>query len=132
MVKVISRSKLIPFQIQSKRLQVVSPLQILTEMATRIFLLVDASPSHIRWHLEAFLQNNKGVFTDVTSKICPELLHPGMVTAAVWTDFDNDHQIDLVLAGEWMPLRFLKTIKAFSAKSPHQQASSKCMVCGAA
>lgn len=54
------------------------------------------------------LQNNNGVFTDVTSKICPELLHPGMVTAAVWTDFDNDHQIDLVLAGEWMPLRFFK------------------------
>lgn len=54
------------------------------------------------------LQNNKGVFTDVTAKVCPVLQQPGMVTAAVWTDFDNDKQLDLIIAGEWMPLRFFK------------------------
>jgi hypothetical protein len=31
-----------------------------------------------------------------------------MVTSAVWTDFDNDKQTDLIIAGEWMPLRFFK------------------------
>ncbi|MET0637992.1 MAG: VCBS repeat-containing protein [Chitinophagaceae bacterium] len=54
------------------------------------------------------LQNNRGQFTDVTASVCPDLEFPGMVTAAVWTDFDNDKQTDLVLTGEWMPLRFFK------------------------
>ena len=54
------------------------------------------------------LHNNKGIFTDVTAKICPGLQTPGMVTAAVWTDFDNDHQTDLIIAGDWMPLQFFR------------------------
>ncbi|HLG38924.1 MAG TPA: FG-GAP-like repeat-containing protein, partial [Chitinophagaceae bacterium] len=54
------------------------------------------------------LQNNNGVFTDVTEKICPSLKNAGMITSAVWTDFDNDKQPDLVVAGEWMPVRFFK------------------------
>ncbi|HET7898354.1 MAG TPA: VCBS repeat-containing protein, partial [Flavisolibacter sp.] len=54
------------------------------------------------------LQNNKGVFTDVTEKVCAALQRPGMITSSVWTDFDGDHQVDLVIAGEWMPVRFFK------------------------
>ncbi|OQP60491.1 hypothetical protein A3860_33435 [Niastella vici] len=54
------------------------------------------------------LHNDKGVFTDVTAAVCPALQTPGMVTSAVWTDLDNDHQPDLVIAGEWMPVRFFK------------------------
>jgi hypothetical protein len=57
------------------------------------------------------LQNNNGFFTEVTAKICPELLMPGMITSAVWTDFDNDKQLDLVIAGEWMSVRFFKNIQ---------------------
>lgn len=29
-----------------------------------------------------------------------------MITAALWTDFNNDHKPDIVIAGEWMPVRF--------------------------
>jgi len=54
------------------------------------------------------LQNDKGVFTDVTAKVCPALQRPGMVTSAVWADFDNDKQTDLIIAGDWMPVRFFK------------------------
>ncbi|HMO62692.1 MAG TPA: VCBS repeat-containing protein [Ferruginibacter sp.] len=54
------------------------------------------------------LQNNKGVFTDITATSCTALQEAGMVTAAVWTDFDNDKQPDLVIAGDWMPVRFFK------------------------
>ena len=54
------------------------------------------------------LQNNKGVFTDVTNNVCPALSKAGMVTAAQWTDIDNDKHPDLVIAGEYMPIRFFK------------------------
>jgi enediyne biosynthesis protein E4 len=57
------------------------------------------------------LQNNAGVFTDVTASVNESLSKAGMITAAVWVDFDNDKQTDLVLAGEWMPLRFYKNEK---------------------
>jgi hypothetical protein len=54
------------------------------------------------------LQNNHGVFSDVTQKVCSALEKGGMVTSSAWTDFDNDKQVDLVVAGEWMPVRFFK------------------------
>lgn len=54
------------------------------------------------------LQNNNGIFSDVTAKVCPSLQQAGMVTSSAWTDFDNDKQPDLIIAGEWMPLRFFK------------------------
>ncbi len=47
-------------------------------------------------------------FTDVTDEIAPALKNIGMVCDAVWTDFDNDGWVDLILAGEWMPVVFLK------------------------
>ena len=55
------------------------------------------------------LRNDGGHFTDVTEAVAPQLLHPGgMVTAAVWVDFDGDGRMDLVTAGEWMPIQFFK------------------------
>jgi len=54
------------------------------------------------------LHNNKGVFTDATHQVCAALERPGMITAAVWTDFNNDHHPDLIIAGEWMPVRFFR------------------------
>jgi hypothetical protein len=56
--------------------------------------------------------SKKGIikFTDVTNDIAKDLINIGLVCDAVWTDFDNDGWIDLLLAGEWMPVRFLKNI----------------------
>jgi enediyne biosynthesis protein E4 len=54
------------------------------------------------------LQNDKGIFTEVTATVCPALQQGGMITSAIWTDFDNDRRPDLVIAGEWMPVRFFK------------------------
>jgi hypothetical protein len=48
------------------------------------------------------------VFTDVTAQYCPELSLIGMVSDAIWTDFNQDNRPDLLLAGEWMPLVFLQ------------------------
>jgi hypothetical protein len=48
------------------------------------------------------------IFTDVTEQFCPELAQIGLISDALWTDFNNDRQPDLLLAGEWMPLTFLQ------------------------
>ncbi|HEY6900482.1 MAG TPA: VCBS repeat-containing protein, partial [Puia sp.] len=53
-------------------------------------------------------KDGKIKFTDVTSTIAAPLLNIGMICDAIWTDFDNDGWQDLVLAGEWMPIKFLK------------------------
>jgi len=55
------------------------------------------------------LQNDgKGKFTDVTPTVAPVLAHAGMITGALWTDFDNDGWMDLAVVGEWMPVSFYK------------------------
>jgi len=54
------------------------------------------------------LENNKGVFKDVTSKVCPVLSDVGMITSALWSDYDNDGILDLIITGEWSTIRFFK------------------------
>lgn len=54
------------------------------------------------------LKNNNGSFADVTRDVAPDLLNPGMVTDAVWADVDNDGENELIITGEWMPIRIFK------------------------
>lgn len=54
------------------------------------------------------LKNQDGIFVDVTELYCPALETIGMVTDALWSDFDQDGEIDLIITGEWMPVTFLK------------------------
>ena len=49
--------------------------------------------------------NGKGKFTDITLEICKNLMNPGMVNDAVFTDINQDAKPDLVLAGEWMEIK---------------------------
>jgi hypothetical protein len=52
------------------------------------------------------LENDgNGHFTDVTNEKAPALADAGMVTSATWIDYDNDGKLDLVVVGEWMPVR---------------------------
>jgi len=51
------------------------------------------------------LKNTGGQFEDVTTDIAPLLFKPGMVTDALWRDLDTDGTTELVIAGEWMPIR---------------------------
>jgi hypothetical protein len=52
------------------------------------------------------LENNgKGYFRDVTEKYNKSLMNPGMVTDAIWTDFNGDKNLDLIIVGEWMGIR---------------------------
>lgn len=56
------------------------------------------------------LENEDGHFKDVTSTICPEMENLGLVTTALWTDYDRDNRIDLLISGEWMPIMVFKQL----------------------
>ncbi|MGM9511724.1 CRTAC1 family protein [Larkinella sp. GY13] len=61
---------------------------------------------------DSYLLRNEGAgrFTDVTDQLAPGLRRIGLVTAALWTDADNDRRPDLLLVGEWMaPTLFRNT-----------------------
>ena len=49
-----------------------------------------------------------GRFEDVTDDLAPALAAAGMVTAAAWTDYDGDGGLDLIVVGEWMPVRVFR------------------------
>ncbi len=55
------------------------------------------------------LENDgNGRFYDVTKEKNNELLNPGMVTDALWSDFNGDSLPDLILIGEWMSIRLFQ------------------------
>ncbi len=53
-------------------------------------------------------KNGQVKFTDVTNTVAKGLDSVGMTCDALWTDFDNDGWTDLIIAGEFMPLKFFK------------------------
>lgn len=55
-------------------------------------------------HSHLLRNDGHGKFIDVTST-APGLAEAGMVTSAAWFDYDGDGKLDLVVAGEWMPVR---------------------------
>ena len=56
------------------------------------------------------LINQNGKFTDGTPELAPGLQRIGMVTDALWTDYDNDFDVDLIIVGEFMPIQFMENI----------------------
>lgn len=84
-----------------------------------------SSPSYL-------LRNDgHGLFTDVTDSVAPALREPGMVTVAQWADLDGDEWVDLVIAGDWSPVRVfrnesgrLSLVEAESLKNTHGQWSA--------
>jgi len=60
------------------------------------------------------LKNDGGKFTDVTNEN-PDLATSGMISEAIFTDYDNDNDLDLMVVGEWMnPTIFTNNNNSFS------------------
>jgi hypothetical protein len=72
-----------------------------------LFVGVRLTPFRYGYPCKGYLLNNnsKGIFTDVTEKVAPALKTAGMVTDAAWFDYDKDNKLDLVIAGEYMPVK---------------------------
>ncbi len=54
------------------------------------------------------LNNQNGIFRDVTNQVANGLDTIGMVTSALWTDYDNDYDTDLIVVGELMPVTVIE------------------------
>lgn len=54
------------------------------------------------------VNDGRGVFTDGTDNHGRELAYAGMISDAAWLDIDSDGDDDLVLAGDWMPLKLFR------------------------
>ncbi len=60
--------------------------------------------------LSYLLINEKGTFVDRTNDLLPGLSRVGMVKSAVWADLNADKKPELILAGEWMPVKYLNIV----------------------
>ena len=60
--------------------------------------------------LSYLLINENGTLVDKTKLIAPDLLQVGMVKTAVATDLNGDKKPELVIAGEWMPVKIYEFI----------------------
>lgn len=61
--------------------------------------------------LSYLLVNEKGKFVDKTEALAPGLSRTGMVKTAIWADLNGDKTAELIVAGEWMPIK----VYAFNA-----------------
>lgn len=81
-----------------------------------LFVSGRVEPWHYPKPISSFIfrndtKNAEIKFTDVTQTVAPDLISIGLVCDAVFSDFNNDGWQDLILAGEWMPLKFFKNSK---------------------
>jgi hypothetical protein len=62
------------------------------------------------------LINENGQLSNNTETISPQLIDLGMVTDAIWTDYDKDSDLDLIVVGEWMPITIFENNNAKLSK----------------
>lgn len=62
-------------------------------------------PGKYPQHGTSYVLNNEGgIFKDVTNSLNANLSKIGMVKDALWEDLNNDGNLELIVAGHWMPI----------------------------
>ncbi len=51
-------------------------------------------------------KNGAPHFVNMAKEVIPDLNQSGMVSSALWSDYDNDGWVDLIITGEFLPIRF--------------------------
>jgi hypothetical protein len=70
--------------------------------------------------------DGKGQFTEVTDELAPGLGDVGMVTSATWMARPGTKALDLVVVGEWMPVRvFRQESGRFADRTAESEWASK-------
>jgi enediyne biosynthesis protein E4 len=72
-----------------------------------LFVGIRLQPFSYGLPVNGYLLRNdgEGNFEEVSGTVCPEFSKLGMITDARWVDIDNDKDQDLVVVGEWMPIK---------------------------
>lgn len=74
-----------------------------------VFVGGRVDPEHYPRPVSSFILRNDSSpgqvrFSDVTKQVAPLLQQGGLICDALWTDYNKDGFVDLIVAGEWMPL----------------------------
>lgn len=85
-----------------------------------LFVGIRAQPFFYGKPVNGYLleNNGKGKFTNVTPQIAPALTTLGMITDAIFSDYDGDGDADLIVVGEWMPITFFNNQNGKFTKIP--------------
>lgn len=80
---------------------------------TELFVGMRLKPFEYGVPVNGYLLENdgKGNFSNVTSKIAPELTKIGMIRDMRWEDIDGDGDKDMIIAGDWMSLKIFTNDK---------------------
>ncbi|ETN94302.1 VCBS repeat-containing protein [Zhouia amylolytica] len=62
------------------------------------------------------LINDNGKLVNKTRKLASEMENIGMITDAIWDDFNKDGWVDLIVVGEWMPVTFFQNVEGTLVK----------------
>ncbi len=94
---------------------------------TELFVGIRLKPFAYGVPVNGYILENdgKGKFTNVTAQVAPGLLHVGMIRDMRWVDVDGDSDKDIILVGDWMPLKvfindkgtFKEDVTAFPEKT---------------
>ncbi len=85
-----------------------------------LFVGIRLKPFEYGLPVNGYLLENDGHgnFTDVTARKAPGLTGIGMITDMAWADVDNDGDLDMVIVGDWMPIKiFINDHGVFTDKT---------------